>query len=159
MKPLVYVETSVISYLTARPSRDVVTAARQVWTRDWWDQADQHWTLAASELVVEEAARGDPTAAQRRLVALEPINLIPMTQEMPIFAQRLIAAGAIPATEPEDALHLAVATLSSAYYLVSWNFAHLVGPRSKIQLIESIRQLGKVPTLLATPEELLETLP
>jgi len=132
-KRLVYIETSVISYLTARTSRDVLTAARQTWTREWWAVAHQHWELAASELVVEESARGDPAAAQQRLAALAPIELLPITQEMQVFAQALIAAGAIPATEPEDALHIAVATLSGAHYLASWNFAHLVGPDCKIK--------------------------
>lgn len=106
---------------------------------------------------MEESARGDPAAAQQRLAALTPIDLILITQEMQVFAQALIAAGAIPATEPEDALHIAVATLSGAHYLASWNFAHLVGPDCKIKLLDSLRSLGKQPALLATPEELLET--
>lgn len=158
MKPLVYIETSVISYLTARTSRDVLTAARQTWTREWWDIAHQYWTMKASELVVEEAAKGDATAAQTRLVVLDGLELIPITQEMQDFAQELIVSGAIPATEPEDALHIALATLSGAHYLVSWNFAHLVGPDTKIRLLDTIRSLGKMPALLTTPEELMETL-
>lgn len=159
MKPLIYIETSVISYLTARTSRDVLTAARQTWTREWWDVAHQHWILKASELVVEESAKGDPAAAQMRLAALGPLDLIPITGEMQVFAQELISAGAIPATEPEDALHIALATLSGAHYLVSWNFAHLVGPDRKIKLLDTIRSLGKTPALLTTPEELMEMLP
>lgn len=159
MKPLVYIETSVISYLTARTSHDPLTAARQIWTREWWAVSCQHWDLAASELVVEESARGDPAAAQKRLDAVAPINLIPITQEMQVLAQALVAVGAIPVTEPEDALHMAVATLSRAHYLASWNFAHLVGPDCKIRLLDSLRSLGHTPALLATPEELLETLP
>lgn len=159
MKPLIYIETSVISYLTARTSRGVLVAARQTWTREWWDIAEQHWLLKASELVVEESARGDPAAAQMRLLAINPLDLIPITQAMQIFAQELITAGAIPATEPEDALHIAVATLSGAHYLVSWNFAHLVGPDRKIKLLDTIRALGQTPALLTTPEELMEMLP
>jgi hypothetical protein len=115
--------------------------------------------LKASELVVEESARGDPAAAQMRLLAINPLDLIPITQEMQIFAQELITAGAIPPTEPEDALHIAVATLSGAHYLVSWNFAHLVGPDRKITLLDTIRSLGQTPALLTTPEELMEMLP
>lgn len=158
IKPLIYIETSVISYLTARTSRDVLTAARQTWTREWWDVAHQHWVLKASELVVEESAKGDTAAAQMRLAALNNLELIPITQEMQELAQQLIATGAIPATEPEDALHIALATLSGAHYLVSWNFAHLVGPDTKIRLLDTIRSLGKTPALLTTPEELMETL-
>jgi len=108
---------------------------------------------------VEESARGDAMAAQKRLDAIAPIKLIPITQKMQVLAQALISTGAIPATEPEDALHIAVATLSRAHYLASWNFAHLVGPDCKIRLLDSLRLLGHTPALLATPEELLETWP
>jgi len=65
-------------------------------------------------------------------------------------------AGAIPVTEPEDALHIAIATVSHAHYLVTWNFAHLVGPDTKLRLLDTLRALGHTPPLLTTPEELLE---
>lgn len=156
--PLVYVETSVISYLTSRPSRDVLTAARQTWTREWWDVADQHWSVAVSDLVLEEAARGDPVAASRRLDVLQNRYLLPIDAEARDFARRLIEVGALPASEPEDALHIALATVSSARYLVSWNFAHLVGPDAKLKLLDAIRGCGRQPALLTTPEELLEML-
>ncbi|WP_373508860.1 hypothetical protein [Thiocapsa sp.] len=74
MNPIVYVETSVVSYLTARPSRDLVIAARQMWTREWWDLAPQRWTLRISDLVLEEASRGDARAAARRIDALRGID-------------------------------------------------------------------------------------
>ena len=72
MKPTVYIETSVVSYLTARPSRDVVVAAYQEITRDWWRDAPDRFDLAASALVMAEAGAGDPDAARSRLAALEP---------------------------------------------------------------------------------------
>ena len=97
----------------------------------------------ASELVIEEAARGDRDAAQKRLAALNDLELIPVTEEMQIFAQDLMIAGAIPPSEPGDALHIALVTISGADYLVSWNFAHLVGPDTKIKLLDTIRALGE----------------
>ncbi|MDD5298292.1 MAG: type II toxin-antitoxin system VapC family toxin [Rhodocyclaceae bacterium] len=157
--PLVYVETSVISYLSSRPSRNVLTAARQTWTRDWWEVAGLYWSLAISELVLEEAGRGDPSAARRRLDALHGLPLLPATEEAQEYAGQLIALGAVPASEPEDALHIALATLGGARYLVSWNFAHLVGPDAKQKLLDAIRASGHTPAMLTTPEELLETLP
>jgi predicted nucleic acid-binding protein len=158
MKPDIYIETSVISYLTARPSRDVLTAARQTWTREWWAVAHDHWRLNVSELVVEEAERGDLEAARLRIAALTGLNVMPVSIEAPRFAQQLIDAGAMPATESEDALHIALATVSGARYLVSWNFAHLVGPDAKVKLLDAVRALNQTPALLATPEELLEVL-
>ncbi|WPL15348.1 hypothetical protein Thiowin_00239 [Thiorhodovibrio winogradskyi] len=156
MKPLVYIETSVISYLTARPSRNILTAARQVWTRDWWDQADQYWRRAISELVIDEASKGNSEAAQQRLDAVRIIDILRINPECQKLAQQIIEAGAIPASQPEDALHVALATYHGACYLLSWNFAHLVGPEQKHRLIHTIKSLGQTPALLTTPEELLE---
>ncbi len=156
MKPLVYIETSVISYLTARPSRDVLTAARQTWTLDWWEVAADHWAMAVSELVVGEAARGDAAAAARRLDVLRGLDVLAVSVEAQMLARRLIEAGALPPSEAEDALHIALATVSGARYLVSWNFAHLVGPDAKVRVLDAIRSCGIKPALLTTPEELLE---
>lgn len=156
MKSLVYIETSVISYLTSRPSRDVVTAARQTWTRDWWEIAADHWSLAVSELVLEEAARGDQSAAAQRLDVLRGLDVLPVSIEAQNLAQQLIEAGGLPPTEAEDALHIALATVFGARYLVSWNFAHLVGPDAKVRLLDAVRSCGREPALLTTPEELLE---
>lgn len=158
MKPLVYVETSIISYLTARPSRDVVTAARQVWTRDWWDHADQYWTRAISELVIDEASKGDPEAARRRLDVIRNIDILRINPDCKRLANQMIEAGALPATEAEDALHVALASYHGARYLLSWNFAHLVGPEQKAQLINTLISLGQRAALLTTPEELLESI-
>lgn len=156
MNPIVHIETSVVSYLTARPSRDLVIAARQMWTREWWDIASQAWTLRISDLVLEEASRGDSHAAALRIDALQGIETLLITPEAEILATRLIDRQALPPTEPEDALHVALATVSAAHYLVTWNFAHLVGPDSKLKLLDALRACGYRPPLLTTPEELLE---
>lgn len=155
-KPLVYVETSVVSYLTARPSRDLLTAARQEWTREWWEAAPSVWSLAISELVIEEAGRGDLNAALLRLDALRGLSLLATSEEAKDLANEIIGAGALPPSEAEDALHIAIATTAQAHYLVTWNFAHLVGPDAKLRLVDVLRACGHVPILLTTPEELLE---
>jgi hypothetical protein len=108
--------------------------------------------------VLEEAARGDATAAEWRLAALRGMTLLPIDAATEALAGQLIELGALPATEPEDALHIALATISGARYLVSWNFAHLVGPDAKLKLLDALRALGHAPALLTTPEELLELL-
>ena len=96
MKPRVYVETSVVSYLTARPSRDVVIAARQVTTREWWEAAPTRFELVISELVREEASTGDPDAAQARLAAIASLPLLRTPTSVTKLAQRLVSAGALP---------------------------------------------------------------
>lgn len=156
MRPTIYVETSVVSYLTARPSRDLVTAARQALTRDWWERAAERWELAISALVIEEAAKGDPTAANYRLQALRDLASLPICTQARDLATRLVQSGIVPASEAEDALHVAIATVSKTRYLATWNFAHLVGPDAKQRLLDGLRTLGHNPPLLATPEELLE---
>lgn len=156
MRPTVYVETSVVSYLTARPSRDLVTAARQTLTLDWWEQATERWELAISALVIEEAAKGDRTAANRRLQALRDLPSLPICAQARDLATSLIESGIVPASEPEDALHVAIATVSKTHYLLTWNFAHLAGPDAKQRLLDGLRTLGYKPPLLTTPEELLE---
>lgn len=157
--PRVYVETSVISYLCSRPSRDLLVAARQEATREWWEARDSMFQPLISNLVLREAAAGDPSAAARRLEMCRGIARLPIDAATETLAKSLLTARAIPASEPEDALHIALATLARVDFIATWNFAHLVGPVAKYQLQNHILALGHTPPLLATPEELLETLP
>ena len=134
----------------------MLTAARQTWIREWWECAADFWTMTVSELVFKEAARGDPVAAAQRLNALRGLDVLPVSDEARVFARQLIEVGALPPSEPEDALHIALATVVGARYLVSWNFVHLVGPDAKVKLLDAVRGCGKAPALLTTPEELME---
>ena len=111
MRPRVYVETTVVSYLTARPARDVVVAGRQQSTRDWWSNAAPRFELVASELVFNEAAEGDAEAARDRLDVLSTVTPLDATQEALALAQRLVDEGAGPAMAAEDAAHIAIAGL------------------------------------------------
>jgi len=156
--PRIYVETSVISYLTARPSRDLLVAARQEATREWWDSRGSVFQPLISNLVLLEVAAGDPEAAIRRLDICRPLQRLSIDVACEKLAQSLIAERAIPDTEQEDALHLALATLSRSDFIATWNFAHLVGPVAKFRLQTAIQNMGFPPPILATPEELLETL-
>lgn len=156
--PRIYIETSVISYLTARSSRDLLVAARQEATREWWERRASAFRPVISSLVIEESSAGDPEAALRRLDICLPLPRLPIDAASEHLAERLISTGTIPATEQEDALHLAIATLSNVDFIATWNFAHLVGPVAKYRLQSAIEHLGYPPPILATPEELLETL-
>ena len=92
MKPRVYVETSIVSYLTARPARDIVIAGRQQSTRDWWATASSRFELVISQLVREEAGVGDPDAATARLAALAPLTRLAFPREALELAQRRVEA-------------------------------------------------------------------
>lgn len=158
MLPRIYVETSVISYLTSRPSRDVVTLARQQRTRELWQLFGVSCVPLISPLVLEEISHGDEQAALRRIEACQPIEVIAVDASADALAQTLMARGAIPSTEPEDALHIAIASLARVDYIASWNFAHLVGAQAKLKLQLRMHELGMPPIPIATPDEILEEL-
>lgn len=155
-QPKVYVETTVISYLTARPSRDVILAAHQQVTCDWWEHRDR-FALTASQLVVQEARAGDPTAAQERLDVLTGIPLLEATQEALQLARALLDSGAVPEQAAEDALHIAIAAVNGVEYLVTWNCRHLANATKRMQIEDVCREAGYEPPVICTPEELLES--
>lgn len=157
--PRIYIETSVISYLTSRPSRDLVIAARQEMTREWWELRNQAFQPMISNLVIQEVAAGDADAALLRLQICQTVEQLVIDPAAKEFAAKLIEVKAIPANEEEDALHIALATIAQVEYIATWNFAHMVSPAAKYRLQKHIEQLNFTPPLLATPEELMETLP
>ena len=122
MNPTAYIETSVISYLTARPSRDLVVAAYQQITREWWQDAPRRFRLVTSELVVSEAAAGDAHASRARLKLLEHISLLGTNAGTQALAEQLLDVGAVPRKAADDAAHIAIAVTNGVDYLVTWNF-------------------------------------
>jgi predicted nucleic acid-binding protein len=157
MKPRAYVETTVVSYLTARPSRDVVIAAQQQITREWWQSAASRFDLIASELVVQEASAGDPDAAKDRIAVLEDLELLEVTSEIGELAQLLMDSGAIPRKAPEDALHIALAAINGIDYLVTWNCRHIANAALRTLIDEVCLTAGYSPVVICTPQELMET--
>ncbi|NKC15406.1 MAG: DNA-binding protein [Gammaproteobacteria bacterium] len=156
MKPKVYIETTVVSYLTAWPSRDVVIAGYQQTTRDWWTDASERFELVVSELVITEASDGDATAASDRLDALRGITLLDATEQAAELAQHLIESGAIPEKAAEDAGHIAIAVTNGVEYLVTWNCRHIANATMRSQIDKACRNAGYEPTVICTPDELME---
>ena len=156
MKPKVYIETTVVSYLTARPSRDLVVAAHQQITHDWWQTCHERFDLIASQLVIQEAGAGDPKAAQERLSVLATLALLEVTEEALALAQKLVSAGAVPERSAEDALHIAVAVTNGVEYLLTWNCRHLANAALRTKIEEVCRSARYQPVIICTPEELLE---
>ena len=155
MKPRVYLETSVISYLTGRPSRDLVTAAHQQITRDWWDQRGR-FDLFVSQAVLAEAARGDADAAARRLEALGEPAVLPVTAEAADLAERLIRENAMTAEAVIDAVHVAVAVVNGMDYLLTWNCTHIANAAIRVKIERACGQAGFQAPVICTPEELME---
>ena len=156
MLPTAYIETSVISYLTALPSRDVVIAAYQQVTREWWRTARNRFELVASELVLQEAAAGDSVAARARLAALETVTLLEATDDAAKLTRKFLDLGAIPRKAAEDAAHIAIAVTNGADYLVTWNFRHIANAVLRSRIEHVCRQADYEPPVICTPNELIE---
>jgi hypothetical protein len=150
----VYIETSIVSYLTARPSRDLLVAAHQQITVTWWDQERAHYDLFTSQVVLAEARAGDPEAAQRRLAVLERLSLLDVTDAAITLAAALVSGQVLPAQAAQDALHIAVACVHGMEYLLTWNCAHLANARLRNRIEQICRDAGYVPPIICTPEEL-----
>ncbi|MEX0641463.1 MAG: type II toxin-antitoxin system VapC family toxin [Pirellulales bacterium] len=159
MTERVYIETTVISYLTARPSRDVVIAGHQQITHEWWDTRRSGYELCASQLVLDEASAGNAEAAQERLEVLKPMTFLETTAAALALAKELVQAEALPAKAGNDALHIAIAAAQGLPYLLTWNCRHLANATMR-PLIESVcARNGLKAPIICTPEELLEAKP
>jgi predicted nucleic acid-binding protein len=138
MKKRLYIETTVVSYLTAKPSRDIMVAGHQEATRELWPELSAKYETYISALVFEEARKGDPDQAQMRIEAIEPFPMLDIDDEARTLAQKIITGKGIPAEYPEDALHIAVAAVNGIEVVITWNFAHLNNPFTR----KMVRDMG-----------------
>jgi predicted nucleic acid-binding protein len=153
-KPAIYVETSVVSYLVARPSRDLIVAAHQQITVEWWRTQRQGYDLLTSQIVIEEARLGDPDTAKKRLAALEGLPLLDVNEEAIHLAQELITSHAVPEKAARDALHIAVACEGGVDYLLTWNCKHIANAKARSLIEQTCRTVGYAAPIMCTPEEL-----
>jgi predicted nucleic acid-binding protein len=156
MKKRVYVETTVVSYLTAKPSRDIMVAGHQEATRELWPELSAKYDTYISALVFEEAKRGDADQAKMRLEAIEPFPMLDVDDEARSLAEKIIERRAIPAECPEDALHIAVATVNGIEVIVTWNFAHMNNPFTRRMVRRVVEDEGYACPEICSPEELME---
>lgn len=150
----VYVETTVVGNLAGRVHPDSIIAGRQAVTRRWWATATSRYRLLISQLVRDECAKGDPTAAQERLEKIDPLPLLNITGQVRGLADALTSANAVPPGEPRDALHIAVAAVHGVQYLVTWNFKHIANAAMRGRIESVCRDAGYEPPIICTPEEL-----
>jgi hypothetical protein len=156
VKPAVYLETTIISYLAARPSRNLVVAAQQRITSQWWSIRRTAFELVISDAVFIEASRGDRAAATRRLLLLDGLRRVPLDDRVRSLARRLLSEEALPGKAAQDALHVAAAAAGGARFLLTWNCTHIANAtmRPRIELI--CRAAGHEPPIICTPTELIE---
>jgi predicted nucleic acid-binding protein len=156
MKPKVYIETSIISYLTSRPNRDLIIAAYQQVTHEWWDTQKQNFDLFISQMVIQESSAGDEQAVKRRLQALENIPLLSLHDDTTMrLANALVQRKAIPQKAISDAVHIAIATTNGMDYLLTWNFKHIANAVMRQKIEHVCRENGYDPPVLCSPQELL----
>jgi hypothetical protein len=155
MKPKVYLETTIVSYLTAQPTRDVVQAAHQQLTHEWWERRDR-FDVFVSRTVLSEATEGDTEAARRRLAALEGIAVLAATTEAADLAGKFVRAHAMPEKATVDALHVAIAVVNGMDYVLTWNCTHIANAAIRDKIERTCREAGYEPPIICTPEELME---
>ena len=154
MAPKIYLETTIISYLAARPSKDLITAAHQQVTHDWWQHRRRDFDLFSSQLVVQESSAGDAAVAQTRLQLLSDILLVQVSVDCVSLARALVEKGPIPEKAAVDALHIAIATVHGMDYLLTWNCKHIANAEMQMAVSRICRSAGYEPPVICTPEEL-----
>ncbi len=155
MKKKVYIETSIVSFLTGRPSRNLLSAAWQTLTLEWWERRRLLFDLYISELVLKEASRGDEEAAKKRTDSLEGIPLLALTDSAVELSKILINQRAIPGNAIDDALHIALSSVHNIDYLLTWNCRHIDNAETKPLVRSVLISNGYNCPEICTPQELL----
>ena len=155
MKPTVYLETTFVSYLTAWLSRDLVMAANQALTREWWTDQRDDYELVVSELVLREAAAGDSDAARRRLEVLNTLERIEFDGPSIALAGRIAAELQLGPKVKADAFHIAVSAVHGVDYLLTWNCTHIANATFRLRIEKTCREFGCKAPIICTPQELL----
>ena len=151
----VYIETSIVSHATARPSSDSNIAALQMQPRDWWRIERPKFDLVTSQLAITEASAGDPGAAADRLKLLADIPLVPITDEVRQIAAALVSASLMPAKAAADALHVAAAAFAGVEYLLTQNCRHIANAHTLPAVYGVLSSQGYGGLLICTPAEFL----
>jgi predicted nucleic acid-binding protein len=150
----VYLETSVISYLTARPSRDIVKLAKQELTREWWRTSRKHFELYVSPSVLDEITAGDAEAARQRMSAVADFPVLEVNAEIITLYEHLLSAQIVPNGAAADAFHIAIAAYHGMAYLLTWNFKHINNATMKEKITTAVKKAGYTESVTVTPEEL-----
>jgi len=154
--PTLYLESTIPSYLAAKPSRDLIVASHQQITHEWWSSSRSRFDMYISEAVLDEAGRGDPDAASRRLEIVKNLPVLALTKEIESLALEYLDSLALPGRARLDVIHLACAVIYELDYLLTWNCAHLANGVVIRRLQDFNSPRGLAIPVIVTPEELLE---
>jgi hypothetical protein len=151
----VYLETTFISYLVARPSRDVIVAGHQQTTQEWWASRRSEFECLVSQVVIDEASVGDPAEVQKRLAIIDGLPTLAITDDANALTRAIMAAGILPPHVVRDAAHVAVAAVHAVDYLLTWNCKHLANAQITRRIAVVCEKLGRKMPIICTPEELM----
>ena len=157
MRPTVYIETTIVSYLTARPSRDVIRMGNELLTRQWWDETRHGYDLYTSAIVIDEARRGDSAAAALRMQVLETLPLLDLPDSALALAGSISDGLRLPPRARADALHIAIAAVNGIEFLLTWNCRHLANANLTVIVAEICDNHGHVAPQIVTPQQLPES--
>ncbi|MFH7244754.1 MAG: type II toxin-antitoxin system VapC family toxin [Spirulina sp.] len=155
MSETVYIETSILGYLTARPSRDLVVAANIEITKEWWETRRSKFQLYASQAVVKETSQGDSKIAAQRLEIISQIKMLELDSSVLSLAENFLARSNLPAKADIDAVHIAASTIHGIDYLLTWNCKHIANAQIQRRLAQISADFGYELPILCTPYELL----
>ena len=151
----VYLKTTILSYLAARPSQDLITAANQQLTYEWWELRRGDFVLCVSEAVLCEARAGDPQIAAKRNELTASLPLLAITDEVIALAEALVRRGPLPPKAATDAVHIAVAAVHAVDYLLTWNCKHIANPEMRHQVLAVSEDRGHRLPIICMPAELM----
>lgn len=155
MKQRAYVETSAVSYAVGRPTRNLLIAARQKCTREWWPVAARRYTLLVSPVVVRECSSGNAEMVARRMSLIADLPSLELNDAVVGLAEKLVSYGALPSQAGNDALHIAVASVWQVDYLVTWNCTHIANASTRKTMERIVVAQGLSFPVICTPEELV----
>jgi predicted nucleic acid-binding protein len=155
MAETVYIETSILGYLTARSTQNLILAANIEVTREWWQDRRNDFTLFVSQLVIDEVARGDSEIALKRLEMIDGIPQVRLNQAVRNLAAQFLSRSNLPPKASDDAVHMAAATVHGLNYLLTWNCKHIANAQIQRKLEEISLDFGYRLPVICTPYELL----
>jgi predicted nucleic acid-binding protein len=136
VKETVYIETSILGYLTARSTDNLILAANMKITQDWWFNRSSLFDLYISEIVLEEITQGDTQIAQKRLNAVQNIPLLSVDEKALSLAEQFLLKSNLPVKAGTDAVHIAIATIHNMNYLLTWNCKHIANAQIQKKLTQ-----------------------
>lgn len=151
----VYIETTIVSYLVSRPSRDLLVAAHQQIAHEWWNHRRGQFECFISQVVIDEVQAGDDDAAQRRMETIRSFPVLEATAEAEDLTRAIVLAGAVPKQAVRDAAHIAVAAVNNMDYLLTWNCRHLANAQIIRLVLGVCGERGYAMPVICTPEELM----